>query len=77
MNKVNVNRSIKIIARFLKTAREQSKWTQKQLAEKVGCTQQTISRFENGELNNLYIAFFYTVYFDTTILNGTNAQELL
>lgn len=70
MNKQKVEISIQIICKELAKARVRCKWTQKQIAEKIGCRQQTISKFENGELNNLYIAFFYTVYFDATILNG-------
>lgn len=77
MTKSNIDRSLEIICRDLRKAREKCKWTQKQIAEKVGCSQQAICKFEKGKLNNLYIAFFYTLYFEPTILDGTGGCKLL
>ena len=77
MDRDKVENSLQIICNDLAKARIRCKWSQKQIAEKVGCTQQEISLFEKGRINNLYIAFFYTLYFDTSMLNGTKGGELL
>ena len=75
MNGNKVKNSLKIICEDLRRARIRAGWTQQKLSKKIGCAQQTISSFEKGELNNLYIAFFYTAYFDTKMLNGSRGDN--
>lgn len=63
MNRKVVENELKTLGFMCKNLREKKKWSQKQLAAVIECKQQTISKFEKGMLNNLYLYSAYQFFF--------------
>lgn len=64
---------LEIIGRNLKKVRQQNKVTIRELAIKLGVTQNTIVNFEKGKSNNLVLFFNYCYLFDVRI--GVNISN--
>jgi len=47
------------VCRACKRVRREKHLTQKQVAEKIGYGEKTISAFENGKVNNAYVLLWY------------------
>lgn len=63
MNKNLIKIELKSLGLKCKNMRVKKGWSQRQLAKVIGCVQQTICKFEKGELNNLYLYASYEFFF--------------
>lgn len=65
---MNIGKEIlQVIGKNLKRVRQENEVTIRELAIKLGVTQNTIVNFEKGESNNLILFFNYCYLFDVEI----------